>query len=370
MLDKAIQDKTAQVRVAAYDLNEPEIVSRLVQLGNRLKVIIDDSSSHGKPGSAEGQAEAQLVASAGAANVQRQHMGGLQHNKTIAVSGTVQSAVCGSTNLSWRGFFVQNNNAVILQGKPAVQLFFDAFQNLWDNKNKAAGFGATASAQLASLQLPSVKASIAFSPHIAANAMLAKVANDINLTSSSLFYSLAFLYETPGAMLNSIKNAAGNKNLFVYGISDKSVGGLDLQVPDGNPPIAFPSNLLTNVPEPFKSEVTGGSGTRMHHKFLVIDFDKPAARVYMGSYNFSSAADLNNGENLLLIQDRRVAVSYMIEAVSMFDHYEFRDLQAKAATTATKLYLHTPPRNATDKPWWDAAYTVAEKMHDRILFAS
>jgi phosphatidylserine/phosphatidylglycerophosphate/cardiolipin synthase-like enzyme len=95
--------------------------------------------------------------------------------------------------------------------------------------------------------------------------------------------------------------------LLVYGISDKKVGGLDLQRPDGNPPTVFPITLLTNVPEPFKSEVTIGSGVNMHHKFVVIDFDKPSARVYMGSYNFSSAADQKNGENLLLLEDQRIA---------------------------------------------------------------
>ena len=42
----------------------------------------------------------------------------LQHNKTIVVDGPkVQTVVCGSTNDSWRGFFVQNNNALVLQGK-------------------------------------------------------------------------------------------------------------------------------------------------------------------------------------------------------------------------------------------------------------
>ena len=134
VLDKAIADTTAQVRVAAYDLNEPEIVNRLVQLGNRLQVIIDDSKDHGDADSGETAAEALLVASAGAANVQRQHLRTLQHNKTIAVSGNVQMAVCGSTNLSWRGFFVQSNNAIILQGAAPVQLFFNAFQNLFNNK--------------------------------------------------------------------------------------------------------------------------------------------------------------------------------------------------------------------------------------------
>jgi phosphatidylserine/phosphatidylglycerophosphate/cardiolipin synthase-like enzyme len=370
VLDQAISDPTAQVRVTAYDFNEPEIVSRLVKLGKRLRVIIDDSGTHGQTGSAENTAQTMLTASAGAANVQRQHMGQLQHNKTIAIQGNkIQVAVCGSTNLSWRGFFVQNNNAIILQGPSPVKIFFDAFDNLWNNKNNPAGFGSTASAGWNNLNLSGIQAKISFSPHNSSNAILAGIATDIGNTRSSLFYSLAFLYETPGPILNAIEKVTANTQLFVYGISDKKVGGLDVQSPNGNPPIVFPAALLANVPQPFKQEATGGSGTRMHHKFVVIDFDKPTARVYMGSYNFSSTADLKNGENLLLIQDQRVAVSYMIQAVAMFDHYEFRDAAALAASSSKKLYLQKPPQSSLDKPWWDKDYTIPQKIRDREIFS-
>src|SRR5262249_47051378 len=68
VLDAAILDPTATVRVVAYDLNEPEVVTRLEQLGPRLRVIIDDSKDHKPPESAESQSELRLIASAGAAN--------------------------------------------------------------------------------------------------------------------------------------------------------------------------------------------------------------------------------------------------------------------------------------------------------------
>lgn len=58
VLDQAIADKKARVRVVAYDLNEPDVLSRLEKCGDRLKVIIDDDSSHGKPHSSETEAEA------------------------------------------------------------------------------------------------------------------------------------------------------------------------------------------------------------------------------------------------------------------------------------------------------------------------
>jgi phosphatidylserine/phosphatidylglycerophosphate/cardiolipin synthase-like enzyme len=106
----------------------------------------------------------------------------------------------------------------------------------------------------------------------------------------------------------------------------------------------------------------------MHHKFVVIDFDKPSARVYMGSYNFSTPADVKNGENLLLIKDRRVAVSYMIQALTLFDHYYFRVLQAKAESASKAIQLKKAPKPG-QKPWWSEDYANARKVLDRTLFA-
>jgi phosphatidylserine/phosphatidylglycerophosphate/cardiolipin synthase-like enzyme len=370
VLDQAISDKKAQVRVIAYDLNQPDVVTRLEKLGARLKVIIDNEGTHGGANSDETQAEARLKVSAGAANVKRQHMGSLQHNKIIAAAGAqVQAAVCGSTNFSWRGFFVQSNNAMVLRGGKPVQVFSDAFDNYW-NHGDVAGFSNTVSAQWTSLGLTGINARVAFSPHAANNTLLASIADDIgNQTQSSLFYSLAFLYQTPGPILDAIKKVTANDAIFVYGISDRKVGGLDVQKPDGNVAPVYPAALGKDVPEPFKSEPVAGGGVRMHHKFVVIDFDKPTARVYLGSYNFSSTADTKNGENLLLIRDRRVAVSYTVEALRIFDHYHFRVVQQEAKKANRPFVLAKPPRNPGDVAWWAEDYSDPRKIRDRQLFA-
>jgi len=372
VLDKALADLHAQVRVVAYDLNQPDVVDRLAKLGSRLKIIIDDSGSHKKKGSAENQAAERLIISAGKQNVKRQHMGSLQHNKFITVDGPkVQLAVCGSTNFSWRAFFVQNNNAIVLQGKSAVKPFLMAFDNYWNDKNNSvSAFAKTASVNWKSFGLTGIDADVSYSPHTKANARLKAVADDVaKKITSSLFYSLAFLYESPGPLRDAIKKVTKSTKLFVYGISDKKVGGIVLQKPDGNLAPLYPVALSGNLPEPFKSEPTGGGGTRMHHKFLVLDFDKPTARVYMGSYNFSGPADIKNGENLLLIRDRRIAVSYLVEALSMLDHYHFRVAQKEAKKKRKKLELALPPRKSGDKPWWEEYCTVARKIRDRDLFA-
>lgn len=373
VLDQAIADKQAKVRVVAYDLNEPEVVDRLKKLRKRLQIIIDDEGDHGKPDSAESHSAALLAKSAGDENVKRQHLGKLQHNKTIVVDGPkTQVAVCGSTNYSWRGFFVQNNNALILRGKSIVRIFQESFANYWKN-NTAGGFGKTASAAWKKMGLAGIDAYIGFSPRAKKQAVLQEIARDIaDNTTSSLFFSLAFLYQTPGEIKKAIKKIKDQKRVFSYGISDHEVKGLSgvaLQKSDGKVSIVPAAALTKNIPEPFRSEPTGGAGTRMHHKFVVIDFDKPTARVYTGSFNFSQAADTENGENLLIIRDRRIAVSFAVEAIRIFDHYHFRAIQQEAKKARKKLQLAKPPRKRDERPWWDEDYTNARKILDRELFA-
>ncbi|MEO8960480.1 MAG: phospholipase D-like domain-containing protein [Ginsengibacter sp.] len=372
VLDDAIKNTNATVYVIAYDLNQPEIVDRLKKLKKCLHIIIDNSADHGEEGSAENQAEAMLKVTAGEDNVLRQKMGSLQHNKTIVVDGTgLKKVVCGSTNLSWRGIFVQNNNAIILTGTKSVNLFKEAFENFRavGQSNKVSLFNDTKSATWQPLGLSDIDARVAFSPHSDNNSVLQSIGDDIDSVKSSLLYSMAFLAQTGGPIREALTRITESAKVFVYGIADKPVGGITLKSTDGNPQPVSPAVISKNIPEPFKQEPTGGSGIRMHHKFLVMDFNTDNARVYMGSYNFSGAADQKNGENLLLIKGRKVATAYMIEAVRIFDHYEFRLAQSKADTKQKKLELQLPPTNKKQKPWWDKYYSNKRRIRDRELFS-
>jgi phosphatidylserine/phosphatidylglycerophosphate/cardiolipin synthase-like enzyme len=255
-----------------------------------------------------------------------------------------------------------------------------AFEDYFNN-DSVSGFGGTSSARWNKLGIKGIDAEIGFSPRSKDNAVLQSIADDISdNTASSLFFSLAFLYQTKGAIQNAVKKIQKDNKIFSYGISDHEVKslktksksstiGVAVTKPDGKVTLIQPEALRKNIPEPFKSEPVGGGGTRMHHKFIVIDFDKPTARVYMGSYNFSNAADTSNGENLLVIRDRRIAVSYVVEAVRLFDHYHFRVVQAQAKKARKTLELAKPPRKTGEKPWWTEDYTNQRKILDRELFA-
>ncbi|MEO8497460.1 MAG: hypothetical protein ABI614_20505 [Planctomycetota bacterium] len=48
--------------------------------------------------------------------------------------------------------------------------------------------------------------------------------------------------------------------------------------------------------------------------------------------------------------DRRVAVSYVVEAFRIFDHYHFRVVQQAAKKAKNELVLAKPPRASKGKP--------------------
>jgi hypothetical protein len=86
--------------------------------------------------------------------------------------------------------------------------------------------------------------------------------------------------------------------------------------------------------------------------------------------SISEPADTDNGENLVLIKDRTVATSFMIEALRIYDHYRFRSAREDAKGKASKvLELQLPPKTPSGKPWWQEDWDDPTSKRDRELFA-
>ena len=94
--------------------------------------------------------------------------------------------VVGSTNHSWRGFYVQNNNAIILKGKNAVKLCMKAFDDYWANDN-VKGFSGSASAVGTTLNCQASTRRLIFAA-LEKNAVLKSIGEDVARTTSSLFF--------------------------------------------------------------------------------------------------------------------------------------------------------------------------------------
>src|SRR5207247_6011981 len=128
-----------------------------------------------------------------------------QNNTPIAITGTdVKAAVCAATNYTRRGQLMHTNNAIIVTVKKAIQPFIEAFENYWEN-DFVKGFGPTDSTDWHSLEFSDIDAKVTFSPHSKDEGVLQSVAEDIVGANSSVFYSLAFLNQTGGAVTDAIK---------------------------------------------------------------------------------------------------------------------------------------------------------------------
>jgi phosphatidylserine/phosphatidylglycerophosphate/cardiolipin synthase-like enzyme len=369
LLDEIVGDPTLTLDLFTYDFNEPDILSRLEKLGPRLRAIMDDSKGHGDDTDAESIAAARLGTSAGADNIHRMHFSGLQHNKVLIVkrNGEPYKVLFGSTNFSFRGLYIQANNTLVFQAPEIVSLFVDYFEQAFTHPAGFAGTPITSDWHTVSIKgKPAV--SLCLSPHKDPALSLGKIGDAINQATSSVFFCIAFLNQAKtGAVREAVDDLTG-KPLFSYGISDRD-GGLTVHKPDGTLGIVDFQYLAAHAPEPFKSEWSGGAGIHEHDKFVVVDFNLPTAKVFTGSCNMSISGEKNNGDNLICIEDPRVATSYAIEALLIFDHLEFRT-EMKGAEEPQALTL-AKPTSISGKPTWFERFYVADSQteRDRKLFA-
>jgi len=381
-LDDAIADPTVSLDVFAYDLSEPDFLSRLEQLGNRLRVIIDNSSKkvkgatrgHGAPSSDESKAAKKLRASG--AEVERTHFKSLQHHKVLIArrTGVPFKVLAGSTNFSFRGFYIQSNNVLVFDSPDVAGLFGRVFDAALTDP---AGFSSDPLAGkwhlVASPGQPAVR--ICFSPHKSSDLSLNPVKGAVDGATSSVFYAVAFLNQIKSGPTKEVFDRVMKRPIFSYGIADKS-SGLEVRKPDGSTGLVDFAYLSANAPEPFKSEWSGGSGINVHHKFVVTDFNLPTAKVFTGSSNLAPSGEKGNGDHLIMIEDRKLAIAYAIEALRVFDHLHFRSRMksagkkpGKAAKKPQKLTLWKPTAISGKPAWFEAYYVVDSQFErDRQLF--
>jgi hypothetical protein len=377
-LNEVVNDPTLLMDAFTYDFDEPDILAALLKIGPRLRIIMDDSGTH-QPTTSDPSIAAAKLRAAGA-QVVRMHFKSLQHNKVLivkkkgAADGTATKVLHGSTNFSFRGIYIQANNALLFTSPDVASLFEQYFDLAFTVPQTVTGSALAASWH--SFNIPNgPPIQLCLSPHEDPSLSLGPVAAAIDNATSSVFFAIAFLYQSSGPVRDSV-NLLMKRPLFSYGISDKS-GNLIINKPDGSIGMVSFAALGKNAPPPFNAEWNGGSGIDEHNKFVVVDFNLPTARVYTGSSNLSPSGETNNGDNLICIQDPRVATSYAIQALLIFDHLHFavslhtaKNLPTKAATEKALTLQKPIAISGLAKSWFDSYYiSGSQAERDRLLFS-
>jgi len=341
ILDEALNDNTVEVEMFAYDLNDPGVAQRCLNLAaaGRIRIILDNATLHrtqaGKPTTEEDDFQARFNAAAvPGAELFRCRFDRYSHCKIIILkkNGAAFRVLTGSTNFAITGICV-NANHVLLFDRPNVARYYsDVFNNVWQ-VGKATPFRTTDfSTRIKKFSDPGLPhTEINFSPHDDARAaeILDQVTAQLqNPSTKSVLFAVMEMGDTStGTLIRALRDLHKNDSIYTYGVTDNSSGDISLYKPGRkNGLLIDAKQAKRELPPPFKTEASL-PGHAIHHKFVITNFNRSTARVWCGSSNLALGGEKENGDNLICIKDQDVATAFAIEAMRLTDHYNYRSVR-------------------------------------------
>jgi len=209
--------------------------------------------------------------------------GALMHNKFWIFDG--QTLWTGSTNITKSGIFVQDNNTIVFFSPELAAIYEREFQEMWNGD-----FGPRSPSQLneQSLVLHGTPIQVIFtSEDPALETAIIPIVN--GATSSIRFLAFSFTdYPLANAMIQRAQ-----QGVKVSGIIDKTQsGGQGSEL-----------GTLFCARVPVRQD---GNPQFMHNKIIIVD----ERYVITGSLNFSTSAEEENDENVIIIDNSEIARLY------------------------------------------------------------
>jgi phosphatidylserine/phosphatidylglycerophosphate/cardiolipin synthase-like enzyme len=209
----------------------------------------------------------------------------LMHNKFWVFDKNITWT--GSTNITVNGIYKQNNNVVVIYSTDIAYIYEREWEELWTGQ-----FGprapSTVSNQWAIIEGTSIQ--ILFSSEDHAVSSLIALINDAKFNIRFLAFSFTD-YPLAQAMIDRAKAGVDAQGVFeTFGSnSDRS---------------ELKTFWCAGVPVR-----QDGNGSFLHDKVIIID----NSIVVTGSLNFSSSADEDNEENVVILDNPEIAALYLQE---------------------------------------------------------
>lgn len=281
-LAQAIDAARGTLDIAAFEFNNPVLTTAVLnaqQRGVRVRMVADNEHGLEDEDSTYGQFVAAGIP------VVDDGRTALMHNKFTIIDSTM--VWTGSWNYTINDTYRNNNNAIALRSRRAVQSYQAEFNEMFERKE----FGPRSSiGNGANFNQDGTPIRILFAPE---DDVIGAITQTLSTADTSIrFMTFSFTVDSIAQVIQS-RAAAG---VQVQGIFETT--GSETAFSELRP--LFCAGL------PVRQD---GNGFILHHKVFIVDDDT----VITGSFNISDSATRSNDENLIVIQDPVLAAQYIAE---------------------------------------------------------
>lgn len=366
LLNEVKANAALQLDVFAYDLNEPDLVSLLLDIAKlgRVRIILDSASLHhskAKPKPEDVFEQKFLQVATGNAAIKRGHFKRYAHDKVMIISDAngARTVLTGSTNFSVTGLYVNSNHVVVFDDKKVAAKYSELFQTVWDGNVSEAAYLKSA---FASETFGAGSTSITFAPHApdfateVLDGIVTRIEKESTKARGNVLFAVMQIDQGTSPVYSALNAIHADESVFSYGISD-GPQGIALYSPGRKTGVLVTGKpVRVRLPPPFNQVPSiDAVHHQIHHKFVVCGFNGADPVVYCGSSNLAQGGEESNGDNLLEIHDADVVTAFAIEAFALVDHFQFLNRSSRG-----KKKTGAPPasnRQAADSAGWFLATT-------------
>ncbi len=275
---------------AIFQLDLPNVTRALLDASARGVVVRIVTDVDTLSDSEENSSFLQLIA--GGIAVVGGNSAALMHDKFVIVDGAY--VWTGSWNFTTADTYRYNNNALIIRSSELARNYTVAFERMF----VAHRFGAakTAGGTTARLDVNGIVVESYFSPE---DKPADKIMARLRQAQQSIYF-MAFSFTHDG--IGQAVRGAWQAGLIVQGVLE--AGGTGSEFSEWSELRAMGMDVVLD-----------GNPYLMHHKIFIID----EQTVVMGSMNFSDNANRENDENVLIIDDTRLARAYLAEFRTVYN---------------------------------------------------
>ena len=286
-LTDSINSAQEKIEIAIYNLTHARVADALIEAAGRgviVRIVADSGNSDGEQFLRLREAGIQVIAGSSV---------GLMHNKFTIIDN--KELWLGSLNLNYNSIDTDANCLVRLVSENAVRNYQTEFDEMFfDHRFGDKSPSNTPYSQWVEAGIPM---EVYFSPDDGVNARLLSLVNDAQTSIDMLAYS--FTLDSLGQAL--VEAAARGVSVRIVYDAAKGTG-------DTGSEYEFLLSQGLDV------RLDGDNGA-MHQKTIIFDGGVGS----FGSYNFTSAAEKRNDENIFIIDDPILADEFLAEFNRIYD---------------------------------------------------